>query len=66
MMRREDCRIDCVGPDCEGCRKFVLLSSDAVLGEVMAKIEEESWWNDAGINVVMLDDVKEILSHYFI
>jgi len=39
-MRREDCRRDCVGPYCEGCRKFVPLSSDVVLDEVRAFLEK--------------------------
>lgn len=36
-----------------------------LLADVLAKIEIESYYDRGGINVIMVDDVKEILSKYF-
>jgi hypothetical protein len=60
MMRREDCRRDCVGPDCEGCRKFVPLSSDAVLDDNFVFMAVE-WLNNKPIingSKVFKDKIK--------
>lgn len=39
-MKRKDCAKNCViESDCEGCRNFVTLPSDAILGEVPSELK---------------------------
>jgi hypothetical protein len=61
-MRRIDCGSDCVGPDCEGCRNYEPLRSDAVSGEVPS-LQEYLIWAEDGLRTH--EEIYDYFARFF-